>query len=98
MELIPKRGLKPHEKHDSGVVDMIKERGWENFIQQLEDAIMAIVREFYTNALEAEGHVVQVQGKSVSFNKSSINAYFHIRNMEDEDEFKNYRDNNFHWN
>lgn len=59
---------------------------------------MAIVREFYTNALEAKGHMVQVQVKSVLFDKSSINAYFHIRDMEDEDELKNYRDNNFHWN
>lgn len=47
----------------------------------------AIVKEFYTNAKEASGHVVQVRGNFVSFDKANINAYYHIRNMEDEDEF-----------
>lgn len=31
--LILEWGIKPHKTQDSGVADMIKERGWENFSQ-----------------------------------------------------------------
>lgn len=55
----------------------------------------AIVKEFYANAKEASGHVVQVRGNSVSFDKANINAYYHIRDMEDEGEFTKYRDEDF---
>lgn len=57
--------------------------------------MVAIVKEFYANAKEAKGHVVQVYGKPVSFNKANINAYYHIRDMEDDDEFTEYRDEEF---
>lgn len=59
--------------------------------------MVAIVWEFYANTLDTDGYVVQVQGKYVSFDKSTINAYFHIRDMEDGDEFMSYWANDFHW-
>lgn len=47
--LIPERGIKPHETQDIGVAYMIKEKGYENFTQQLEAAVVVIVKEFYVN-------------------------------------------------
>lgn len=56
---------------------------------------MTIVKEFYANFREAEGHVVHMRGKPVSFDKVSINVYYCIRDMEDEYEFTKYRDGDF---
>lgn len=90
MDVIPERGLIPHETRNKGVADMIKDRGWENFMQHLEDVVVTIFHEFYINTLQADGYEVKVRGKTVSFDKSTINAYFHIRDIDDEDEFMSY--------
>lgn len=34
----------------------------------------------------------------MSFDKASVNKYYHIRDMEDEDEFTEYRNEDFDWN
>lgn len=93
--LILERGIKPHETQKGGVTDMIKERGWENFTQQSEAAVITIVKEFYANSKEAKGHMVYVRGMSELFDKATTNIYYHIRDMEDEDEFTKYRDDDF---
>lgn len=97
MDVIPERGILPHEMRDKRVADMIKDRRWENFVQQLQGVVVAVVRQFYANALEVDVYVVRVSGKPVTFDKPIINAYFHIRDMKDEDEFMSYRANDFHW-
>lgn len=96
MELIPKRGFLPYEKDNKGVANMIQSRGWETFMQQPEEVVEVIVWEFYANTLEAEGNIVQVKGKFLLYTKTVINAYLYIHDMEEEDEFMNYRANRFH--
>lgn len=59
--------------------------------------MVAIIKEFYTNTKEAQGHVMQVWGKVVSFDKVSINAYYRTRDMEDNDEFTEYRHEEPDW-
>lgn len=56
-----------------------------------------VVREFYANAVDIDGDVVQVRGKPVSFDPSTINAYFHIRELKDGEGSSKYRNGGFQW-
>lgn len=42
--LVPERGLKPHEALSGKMAAMIIERGWQEFTQQPEAAVISIVR------------------------------------------------------
>lgn len=89
--LIPERSLRPHETQDGSMAAMILERGWLDFIAQPEATIVSVVKEFYANAKETQNHVVLVRGKAVSSDKASINTYYNIEDMSDDDEFTKYR-------
>lgn len=52
--------------------------------------MISIVKEFYANAKEAQDYDVQVRGKSVLFDKQSINSYNQIEYMSDDNEFTEY--------
>lgn len=64
--------------------------GWGRFTNKPKLALVSIVQEFYANAKETEGHVVQVRGRAVSYDKAIINAYYHIPNIAGDDEFIEY--------
>lgn len=55
-----------------------------------------MIGEFYANALEAKGDIVQVQGKQVPFDPSSINTYFCLRGLKREENSK-YRNGGHQW-
>lgn len=59
--------------------------------------VVSIVKEFYVNAKEARHHVVQVRGNPVSFDKASINVYYNIADMEDDDQLAKYIQENLDW-
>lgn len=75
---------------------MIKEHEWEAFTQQPSAPVLEVVKEFYANAIEAEGDVVQVQGKNVSFDPASISAYFCLRDLT-ANKYSKYRDGGNQW-
>lgn len=76
----------PQEVHDRGVAAIITEWGWETFTAQSKAAVVAIVKEFYANAKEARNNVVQVRGKSVALDSSSINAYYKTVPIDNDQE------------
>lgn len=60
------------------------------FTDQPKPVVVLIVKEFYANAKETEGRAVQVRGKAVSYDKANINAYYHIPDIEGDNEFTEY--------
>lgn len=52
--------------------------------------MVAVVKEFYANALEAKNKVAIVRGKLMPFDSVAINTYYQLASIED-DEFTYYR-------
>lgn len=92
-KLIPERGLRPDATETGQIAAIIAERRWWEFTKQPEAAVISIVNEFYANAKEAEGFVIQVQGKSVPFDSTSINSYYQLEDMVVDDESTQYYHN-----
>lgn len=92
-KLIPERGLRPDATKTGHIATMIAETRWWEFTKQPEAAVISIVKEFYANAKEAEGFVIQVQGKSVPFDSTSINSYYQLEDMVVDDDFTQYYHN-----
>lgn len=61
---IPERGLCPNES-SSNMAAMTESRGWGRFTEQPKPTMVSIVQEFYANAKETKGRVVQVRGKAL---------------------------------
>lgn len=91
--LILERDLKPHDTLMGQMAAMIAERGWLEFTKQSEAAVIFIVKELYVNANEIQDYVVQVRGKSVSYDKVSIKSYYQITDMSDDNVYTEYVDN-----
>lgn len=88
--LIPERGLCPHQTQ-TNLATMIEGWSWGKFIEQPKPAVVSIVKEFYANAKQTEGRVVQVRGKVVSYDETNINAYYRLPGMVDDDKLMEYR-------
>lgn len=86
---MPERGLRPHETA-TNLAAMIESQCWGKFTDQPKPTVFSIVKEFYVNAKEIEGRVVQVKGKMVSYDKSSFNAYYRTPDIQGDDEFTEY--------
>ena len=71
---------------------IIERRGWQEFTQQPIDDVVPLVREFYANATNCEGCQVFVRGKWVHFDHSTINAFYGLPNIDD-DEYSTYKSN-----
>lgn len=82
-------GLRPQENQND-LAAMIESRGWVKFTDQLKLAVVSSIQEFYTNAKETEGYVVQVHGKIILYDKARINAYYHTTDIEGNDKFTDY--------
>ena len=52
-----------------------------------DPAVVLVVREFYANGLERDEFSIMVRGKSVPFDRSTINRYYGLADIED-DEYK----------
>ena len=70
----------------------IKDYKWEILCDHPESVIILVVREFYANGFELDGFTIKVKGKSVSFDCSTINRYYGLTNIED-DEYQPLVDN-----
>lgn len=97
-KLIQERGLQSDCTETGQLAAMITGRKWWEIIKQREPAVVSIVKEFYANAKEAKWSVIQVRGKSVSFDPENINSYYQLEGMVTDNEFTqyyhNYRDFN----
>ena len=57
---------------------------WEILCKHLEPAVVPIVREFYANGKERDEFRVFVRGKWVKFDCSTINHYYGLADIEDD--------------
>ena len=53
------RGLRPAPQRDGDMAVMIAERNWFHLIQKPRAVVILIVMEFYANAKEGDGYVLQ---------------------------------------
>ena len=72
---------------DRHVKKKIKDYKWEVLCDHPEQAIVPVVREFYANGMEQDDFTVTVRGKSVPFDRSTINRYYGLANF-DNDEYQ----------
>lgn len=86
--LIPERGLKPCCSNQREIFLIIRDQGWEDFVKQPEAAVVSLVREFYANMDESSLSVI-VRGKLVKFDHSTINRFYKLPNI-DNDEYSTY--------
>ena len=57
---------------------------WEILCEHPDQAVVPIVREFYANGKEMDGFRVFVRGKWVAFNRTTINGYYGLADIEDD--------------
>ena len=65
-------------------------------MQQPEATIMSLIQEFYANAEEQEDFKVFVRGKRVSFDRSTINRFYQLPDIDD-DEYSRYMVDELDW-
>ncbi|XP_073307405.1 uncharacterized protein [Primulina huaijiensis] len=75
---------------DYCLVEEIAKRGWVELAKSPVDAVIPVVREFYTNLhVKHEGHKVLVRGKMVAFDSTTINMVYNLPTF-DNDEYTQY--------
>ena len=57
---------------------------WELLCEHPDLAVVSIVREFYANGKERDGFRVFVRGKWVAFDRTTINGYYRLADLEDD--------------
>ena len=58
---------------------IIGKRGWAEFCKQPQAAILPLVHEIYANTYEHQGGVTKVRGKSVAFDRSTLNRFYGLQ-------------------
>ena len=66
------------------VSKQVKNRKWEELVRHPEAAIVPVVREFYVNMQEHRNLWVFVLGKMVPFDKTIINRYYKLANINND--------------
>ena len=57
---------------------------WEILCEHPNPTVVPIVREFYANGKERDGFRVFVRGKWVAFDRTTINGYYGLADIEDD--------------
>ena len=57
---------------------------WEILCKHPEPAVVPIVKEFYANGKERDEFRVFVRGKWVKFDRTTINRYYGLADIEDD--------------
>lgn len=65
--------------------EIVRERGWQKFVQQPGNSVIPVVREFYANVTEDYSSKTVMQGKQVAFNNATINKYFNLSKIRNDD-------------
>ena len=80
IHVIQKRGLVQKLQHKvNWTIDL-----WEILCEHPELAVVPIVREFYANGKERDDFRVFVRGKWVKFDRTTINHYYGLVDLEDD--------------
>lgn len=87
----PESGLKPDAFHERQMLDKIEKRKWQTFTAHPQKASVPLVREFYANAKDSAEHTTVVRGKPISFDRSTINRFYGLDDIDD-DEYSEYLD------
>lgn len=83
--LVPERGLRPDDKLDGQMNAMISKMKWVHFTKPSEFAVVAVVKEFYANAIPDGPPTAPVRGKLIPFNSRAINAVYRTPNFNGRD-------------
>ena len=82
IHVIQERGLMQKLQHKvNWTIDAIR---WELLCEHLDPVVVPIVREFYANGKERDGFWVFVRGKWVAFDRTTINGYYGLLDLEDD--------------
>ena len=84
--------LKIHVIQERGLVQKLQHRvnwtidanRWEILCEHPDPAVVPIVREFYANGKERDDLRVFVRGKWVKFDRTTINHYYGLNDLEDD--------------
>ena len=82
IHVIQKRGLVQKLQHK--VNWTIDANRWEILCEHPEPAVVPIVREFYANGKERDEFWVFVRGKWVKFDRTTINHYYGLADIEND--------------
>ena len=80
--VIQERGLV--QKLERKVNWTIDRNRWELLCEHPDPVVVPIVREFYANGKERDGFRVFVRGKWVAFDRTTINGYYGLVDLEDD--------------
>ena len=64
---------------------MIKDYKLEVLCDHPDLVVVPVVREFYANGIEPDGFTVMVKGKRVPFDRSMINKYYGLLDIQDDE-------------
>ena len=82
IHVIQERGLVQKLQHRvNWTIDANK---WEILCEHPDPAVVPIVREFYANGKEKDEFRVFVRGKWVKFDRTTINNYYGLSNLQDD--------------
>ena len=82
IHVIQERGLVQKLQHRvNWTIDANK---WEILCEHLDPAVVPLVREFYAIGKERDEFRVFVRGKWVKFNRTTINNYYGLSNLQDD--------------
>ena len=68
---------------------VIHQRGWVEFYKQPPATVLPLVCEFYANVYEHQGVVARVRGKSVAFDRMTLNRFYTLEDIK-YDEYSAY--------
>ena len=83
LHVIQERGLTTTS--DKIVKRTIEDNKWNLLCEHPGPVVVPIVREFYANGMDRDGYKAFVQGKWVPFDRTSINNYYGLDNVDDEE-------------
>ena len=83
IKLIQNKGLIQHLDHN--VKKTIKDYKWEVLCDHLDSTVVLVVREFYANGIEQDGFTIMVKRKRVPFDRSTINKYYGLSDIQDDE-------------
>ncbi|GMN64007.1 hypothetical protein TIFTF001_033098 [Ficus carica] len=90
--IVPERGLKPDAFHERQMLDNIEKRKWQTFTAHPQKASVPLVREFYAYAKYSVDHMTVLQGKPISFDRSTINRFYGLDGIDDDEYFEYLND------
>ena len=81
--MIQERGLIATSNKE--VKKTIEDNKWNLLCEHPDSVMVLVVREFYANGMERDEYKVFIKGKWVPFDQTTINNYYGLDNVDDEE-------------